>query len=496
VVRRLHGLLGRVPVPALRRWFEERRDRFLAVDAHCGRLAAGGRRLAAATAWFYLGWLVESVETFVLLSLLGARVDFSAVLAIEASVALIRSLTAFAPAGLGFQDASYLGFFHAFALADWANVGAAFMVLKRGKEALWVLVGYLLLIGERAPARRTGVRPRALFICGTLHQTRQLQQIRAALGDAVDAWFTPYYVDGYLRVLRALDLLEMSIAGKKLVRRCRGYLDSHGLPVDERGRRGGYDLVVTCSDIIVPRNVRGARLVAVQEGMTDPENVFFRLYRRFPSIVPRWLPGTSTTGLSGQYDRFCVASPAYRDRFVARGADPARIAVTGVPGLDDCARWRANAFPHRGYVLVCTSDGRETYRFEDRAAFLRKALAIAAGRPLIFKLHPNEQVARATQEIRAVAPDARVLADGCAEEMIANCDVLVCQYSTTAFTGLALGKEVHSFFDVEELRRLLPIQNGGASARAIADVCRALLPAVAPLAVPAPTVALVAEEAA
>src|SRR5262249_36563821 len=254
-------------------------------------------------------------------------------------------------------------------------------------------------------------------------------------------------------------------------------LREHALPFDERGRRGPYDLVVTCSDIVVPRNVRGARLVAVQEGMTDPENVFFRLYRRCPWLVPRWLPGTSTTGMSGLYDRFCVASPAYRDFFVERkGADPARIVATGVPGLDDCARWRRNAFPHRGYVLVCTSDGREALRFADRRAFLDDALAVAAGRPLIFKLHPNEKVARATREIRAVAPDAQVFADGCAEEMVANCDVLVCLYSTLAFTGLALGKEVHSFFDVDELRRLLPIQNGGASAGAMPPGGAALLP--------------------
>src|SRR5262249_6279470 len=109
----LHALLRRI------RWFEERRARFLAVDAHCTRLARGGARLALATAWFYLGWLVESLETYVLLHVLGAEVPFVAVLAIEASVALIRSLTVFAPAGLGFQDASYLGFFHAFALPDW-----------------------------------------------------------------------------------------------------------------------------------------------------------------------------------------------------------------------------------------------------------------------------------------------------------------------------------------------------------------------------------------
>jgi hypothetical protein len=58
--------------------------------------------------------------------------------------------------------------------------------------------------------------------------------------------------------------------------------------------------------------------------------------------------------------------------------------------------------------------------------------------------------------------------------MIANCDVLVTQYSSTVFVGLALGKECHSYFDLGELRRLLPLQNASA-ARNIAAVCRDVL---------------------
>jgi hypothetical protein len=123
---------------------------------------------------------------------------------------------------------------------------------------------------------------------------------------------------------------------------------------------------------------------------------------------------------------------------------------------------------------VCTSDARETLKRDDRQAFLRRCLAIAGGRKLVFKLHPNENEERATREIRAVAPEALVFARGSAEEMIANCDVLVTQYSSTVFVGLALGKECHSYWDVGALRRLMPIQNGSA-AREIAGVCREVL---------------------
>jgi hypothetical protein len=117
---------------------------------------------------------------------------------------------------------------------------------------------------------------------------------------------------------------------------------------------------------------------------------------------------------------------------------------------------------------------REVFKGEDREAFIRKAVAIADGRQLIFKLHPNENVKRATREIFRYAPGAMVFATGSAEEMIANCDVLISRFSSTAFVGIALGKETHSDYNMDELRRLMPVQNGSAALN-IANVCRQLL---------------------
>ena len=58
--------------------------------------------------------------------------------------------------------------------------------------------------------------------------------------------------------------------------------------------------------------------------------------------------------------------------------------------------------------------------------------------------------------------------------MIATCNVLATRFSSTAFVGLALGKETHSDFDRDEMRRLKPVQNGSAVSN-IADICRGLL---------------------
>jgi len=52
-------------------------------------------------------------------------------------------------------------------------------------------------------------------------------------------------------------------------------------------------------------------------------------------------------------------------------------------------------------------------------------------------------------------PGAMVFATGSAEQMIANCDVLITRFSSTAFVGLALGKETYSDYSMDEMRRLM-----------------------------------------
>jgi hypothetical protein len=305
-----------------------------------------------------------------------------------------------------------------------------------------------------------------------MNQTTQMHQIADQLVEC-DLSFTAYFDEGYPNILKRLRLTEMTPLGYKLSARTHAYFERHNLPVDQAGRNGPYDLAVTCSDLLVPESIRRYPVVLVQEGMTDPEGFWYQVWRRY-RWFPRWLAGTSVTGLSDQYTAFCVASEGYKRHFVSRGANPDKIVVTGIPNFDNCRRFLDNGFPHRGYVLVCTSDVRETLGREDRRAFILNARRIANGRQLIFKLHPNERFARATREINRHAPDALVYDRGSAEEMIANCSVLITRFSSTAYVGLALGKEVHSDFDVEDLRRKLPIQTGTA-ASAIAAVCRRLM---------------------
>jgi hypothetical protein len=233
------------------------------------------------------------------------------------------------------------------------------------------------------------MRKRIFFICGSINQTTQMHQVSEHLREYEHS-FSPYYVHGFVEILRRLGLMEFTISGNELAGRCRRYLQEHGLPIDYQGKNRPYDLVVTCSEVYLQKNIRDNRIVLVQEGITDPETMMFHLVKRL-RFLPRWLAGNAATGLSDAYRAFCVASEGYRDLFIRNGVSPEKIVVTGIPNFDDCRRYCSNDFPHRHYVLVCTSSLRETLQYEDRKAFILRAVELAGGRQLIFKLHPERK---------------------------------------------------------------------------------------------------------
>ncbi len=313
-----------------------------------------------------------------------------------------------------------------------------------------------------------------LFVCGSLNQTTQMHQIANELPEYRKV-FSPYYGNRDFDFLRSIGALEYTIGGHKLGKRCLDYLRDNDLPCEFGGMLNDFDLALHCSDLVWPNNLDRVPSVLVQEGMTDPPSVLYPVIKRVKSL-PGWLAGTSAFGLSDRYTKFCVASEGYKQLFASRGCDESKMVVTGIPNFDDCSKYTKNDFPHRGYVLCCTSDVREVFWYEDRKGFLERAVAIAKERnkQLIIKLHPNEKLPRATDEIKRWAPEAIVYPSGNAEVMVANCDTLICKYSSLAYVGVALDKEVFSYFDGSDLRRLLPEQNGRA-AKNIAAVVRGLL---------------------
>ena len=240
-------------------------------------------------------------------------------------------------------------------------------------------------------------KKKILLICGSNNQTIMMHKIGMHLSDH-DCYYTPYYCDGFLKLLYKANMLSFTVIGKHHQQKAIEYCSMHGLKIDFGGDSNDYDLVITSSDLIIQKNIRNKKIVLVQEGMTDPVNIFYYLSKYLG--LPRYMASTSTAGLSHAYDRFFVASQGYAELFINKGCDASKISVTGIPNFDNVNEFRENSFPYKNFVLAATSDARETFKYENRKKFIYKAMDIASGRQLIFKLHPNENFSRAVNEIK------------------------------------------------------------------------------------------------
>jgi uncharacterized protein (TIRG00374 family) len=167
IAGRVSGTLGRARFKWLKVWIEDRRHHFALADIQLHRLSKD-KVAGAVAAWRMLGlWLVEGLESYLILRLLGAPLGVSEVLSFDAALSVVRSSAMFAPAGIGVQDVGYLTMLDAYGVPDAASLGPAFIVLKRLKEAFWVLIGFVMLA-------RTG--PRAVL----LHPEKAVEAVEAA----------------------------------------------------------------------------------------------------------------------------------------------------------------------------------------------------------------------------------------------------------------------------------------------------------------------------
>jgi len=318
-------------------------------------------------------------------------------------------------------------------------------------------------------------KQRILFLTGSMNQTLQMEAIAKFLPEFECVFSQLYANNFFISTAIKLGVLDTTILGNPLRKISENYIQSKGYLMDYKAKFFTYDLVVFCSDIIIPKNLQGIKSIWVQEGMIDPYTILSKIIQKLK--LPRyWSMGTSLNGTSNACDIYCTASSAYSDYLVKYGTNRKKTIITGIPNYDHLEKHLENDFPHKDYVMVATTDMRETFRYENRIEFLKKCVEISNGRQLLFKLHPNEKTKRAIAEIKQICPeDTLIFSSGNTNDMIANSVELITQYSTVVYTGIGLGKKVHSYFPLEDLYAQMPIQNKGKSAENIAKLCKAYL---------------------
>ena len=278
--------------------------------------------------------------------------------------------------------------------------------------------------------------------------------------------------------LRGRPPRQRSPSGAISTSRCSGdgrgamtsdYLKAQGLPFDRRGGGGGYELVVMGTDLMVPAQP-ARRAVRARPGRDDGSRGLAVPARPGAPELPRYLANTSMTGLSHAYAAFCVASAGYRELFIAaKGRQrPSESVVTGIPNFDDVAGFLHNDFPHRGYVLAATSCLRETLKAEDRAGFIRRCLDLARGRGAPLQAAPERGPGARAARDRARSPGPSSSPTGTPRTWSPT---RTCWSRGTPRSSHRArpGQGGPCGHRPRDAARLLPVQNGGSSARRIAE---------------------------
>ncbi len=98
-------------------------------------------RFAATAAVSLAGWFIGALEVWAAMRFLGSPVTFQEAWVIEAAAQVARSAAFLIPGALGAQEGAFT--LVVSALTGDASVGLAVAMVRRGRELLWILVGFL-----------------------------------------------------------------------------------------------------------------------------------------------------------------------------------------------------------------------------------------------------------------------------------------------------------------------------------------------------------------
>ena len=104
-------------------------------------------RAALAFFLFFLSWLLHSVEVYLIFWLLGHPIGWGMAVCLDALAMLFTALGFFIPAAIGVQEGGNILLALGFKLGF--DLGAAFSILRRIREAFWLCLGLVVVWREK-----------------------------------------------------------------------------------------------------------------------------------------------------------------------------------------------------------------------------------------------------------------------------------------------------------------------------------------------------------
>jgi glycosyltransferase 2 family protein len=133
-------------------YVEQRRAKLLAVDrAITGFYRNQRPRFLASTGFYLGGWLLDTMEIYLVAYLLGMPITWAQALVVEAFTGVVKILGMWIPGTIGVQESGILVLGRLAGLPDTLSV--AYALLRRVREITFALIGWLLLYAGHVSIR-------------------------------------------------------------------------------------------------------------------------------------------------------------------------------------------------------------------------------------------------------------------------------------------------------------------------------------------------------
>ena len=137
--------LSHIPLAPIQRFIVKTEPAISRLDVQVGRFARDQTlRFILSLLFSFTAWILVAFETYLILKFLGSDPTFTQAVAMEATASILRILFFFLPAGIGASEVGFISLLVAFGFPDAITLGAAYIAVKRLKEAGWVAVGYVV----------------------------------------------------------------------------------------------------------------------------------------------------------------------------------------------------------------------------------------------------------------------------------------------------------------------------------------------------------------
>lgn len=121
-------------------------------------------RFYSSTAFYFIGWLADTFEIYLVAYLLDMPVTIPQAIAVEAFISVAKMLGMWVPGSLGVQESGIIMLGRLAGLPE--TLCVAYALLRRAREVIFVLIGWLLFYTEEASLKALKARAETTQVAG------------------------------------------------------------------------------------------------------------------------------------------------------------------------------------------------------------------------------------------------------------------------------------------------------------------------------------------